>query len=137
MSMLNKTTARRVIEEVMNAGNLAALDELADETVVDHTLPPDLPPGRQGVKESIAMFRTAFPDLRCTIEDMIADGDKVATRYHVTGTHQSAFMGIPATGRKITTTGIDIMRFQDGKVVERWAVEDNLSLLQQLGVVEG
>ena len=81
------------------------------------------------------MVRSAFPDMQATIEDMIAEGDKVAVRYTGTGTHKGELMGIPATGKQIAVTGIEIIRIAGGKMVERWEAFDNLSFMQQLGVI--
>jgi steroid delta-isomerase-like uncharacterized protein len=136
MSAHIKNVVHRIMDEVMNTGNLSVLDEIAHPDVIDHTVPPGMPAGREGVKAAIAMYRTAFPDMHSVLEDMIVDGDRVATRYTLTGTHQGEFMGIPATGKRVSVSGIDIMRFRDGKITERWAQEDNLGMLQQLGIVE-
>jgi steroid delta-isomerase-like uncharacterized protein len=81
------------------------------------------------------MFRTAFPDGRFTVEDLLADGEKVVSRFTATGTHKNDFMGIPATGKAITVTGIDILQFADGKAVEHWGEIDGLGMMQQLGVL--
>lgn len=136
MSTHIKNIVHRIMDEVMNAGNLSVLDEVTHPDVIDHTMPPEMPAGREGVKATLAMYRTAFPDMHFALEDIIVEGDRVATRYIMTGTHQGEFMGIPATGRRISVGGIDIMRFRDRKVAERWAQDDSLSMLQQLGVIE-
>src|SRR5205823_14624824 len=94
-----------------------------------------MPGGIEGSKQFIAMYLTAFPDVHFTVEDIIAEGDKVVTRLTVRGTQQGAFMGIPATGKQTTSTGIDINRIVDGKSVEHWLEMDTLGLLQQLGAV--
>jgi steroid delta-isomerase-like uncharacterized protein len=83
----------------------------------------------------VTMYRSAFPDMRVTIEDLVAEGDKVAARWSVTGTHRGELMGIPATGKRVTVTGIEINRFAGGKLVEHWESFDQLSMMQQLGVV--
>jgi steroid delta-isomerase-like uncharacterized protein len=120
MSEENKAVARRIVEEVWNKKNLDAIDELIAADYVDHTLPPGVPPGRDGAKAFIGMYVNAFPDVKITIEDMIAKGDKVVTRWSATGTHTGELMGIPATGKQITVTGLDITRFAGGKSVEFW-----------------
>jgi len=81
------------------------------------------------------MFRTAFPDVRFTVEDQIADGDLLANRFTVRGTHQGEFMGIPPTGKQATVSGIDMIRVRDGKVVEHWVQMDQMGLMQQLGLM--
>ncbi len=131
----NKALNRRFVEEVINQGNTDAIDELIDPGVVDHAAPPGFPTGREGAKQFAAMMRSAFPDLHLTIEDMIAEGDKVVMRSTWSGTHEGEFMGIPATGRQVTVSAIDITRVADGRLVEHWEQFDALGLMQQLGVV--
>ena len=92
--------------------------------------------GREGAKQFVTMFRTAFPDLHFTIEDQIAEGDMVVTRWTARGTHRGDFQGVLATGREIRLTGTDIDRMTNGKVVECWAHVDELGLMQQLGVIK-
>jgi steroid delta-isomerase-like uncharacterized protein len=134
----NKAIARRVYEafnQAISTGSWASLDELLTVDVVDHSPAPGQEPGREGIKKIFEAFRTAFPDLHFHVEDMIAEGDKVASRISTHGTHQGDFQGIPSTGKPVTQTGIDILRLAGGKVVERWGEFDNLGLLQQLGVI--
>ncbi len=131
----NKALVRRFIEEVVNKGNLSVVDELVAPNFVDHSAPPGQPPGPQGVKQAIQMYHGAFPDIQMTAEDIIAEGDKVASRVIFTGTHKGELMGIAATGKQVTVNFIEIIRWQDGKAVERWAVTDMLGLMQQLGAV--
>jgi steroid delta-isomerase-like uncharacterized protein len=131
----NKALNRRFVEEVINQGNTDAIDELIDPGVVDHAAPPGFPTGREGAKQFAAMMRSAFPDLHLTIEDMISEGDKVVMRSTWSGTHEGEFMGIPATGRRVTVSAIDISRVADGRMVEHWEQSDALGLMQQLGVV--
>ena len=131
----NKALNRRFVEEVINQGNTDAIDELIDPGVVDHAAPPGFPTGREGAKQFAAMMRSAFPNLHLTIEDMIAEGDKVVMRSTWSGTHEGEFMGIPATGRQVTVSAIDITRVADGRMVEHWEQFDALGLMQQLGVV--
>lgn len=94
-----------------------------------------MPAGREGFKQFVLMYRSAFPDMHITIEDQIAEGDKVVSRWTARGTHQGELMGIPPTGKQATVTGINIERFANGKFVEEWSNFDALGLLQQLGVV--
>ncbi len=132
----NKALFRRFMEEVANQGNIDAVDELVAPDAVEHEeLPPGTPPGREGVKHFFALLRNAFPDLRVTIDDQIAEGDKVVSRVTLSGTHKGEFVGIPPTGKTVTFGAIDIIRVAGGKLVEHWGVTDNLGLLQQLGVV--
>ena len=131
----NKNLALRFIEEVINQGKLSTLDELITADAADHSLPPGLPPGREGVKLFLGMIRAAFPDIHETVEDIIAEWDTVVTRTTWRGTHQGAFLGIAPTGKQVSVSGIDISRVASGKFVEHWQSADNLGLLQQLGVV--
>jgi len=131
----NKALLRRILEEVWSQGKLDVIDEIFAADYVDHTAgSPDIY-GLKDYKQFVAMFRTAFSDLRFTIEDMISEGDKVATRWTGSGTHKGELMGIPPTGIQVTWTGISIGRTADDKAVEAWINWDNLGLLQQLGVV--
>jgi steroid delta-isomerase-like uncharacterized protein len=131
----NKALAQRWLEEVWNKGDLRLIDELIAPNYVLHD--PTRPGlrGRAGIKESIAMFRTAFPDLHFTIEDQVAEREKIVTRYTVQGTHLGTLMGIPATGKQGTITGIDIYRITDGQIEEAWSNWDTLGLLQRMGVI--
>lgn len=130
----NKAMVRRIFEEVIVKGNLSAVDEIMASNYVYHFPGQDVK-GPEGFKEFVKMMRTAFPDLSMTIEDQIAEGDKVATRETMRGTHKGDFMGIAATGKQVTWKGMVIVHFQDGKEVEAWGSPDNLGLFQQLGVI--
>jgi steroid delta-isomerase-like uncharacterized protein len=129
----NIATFRRAINEGWNSGNLAAIDELFAPDFVEHQA--GIAPGRDGVKGSIRALRTAFPDLRLEVEDAVADGDRVWFRLHGTGTHDGPFMGVPATGRRIDVTVIDIARIADGRLIEHWGVADRFTVAQQIGLV--
>ncbi len=131
----NKSLVRRFVDEVQSGGNIDLIDELCSPEFVNHSAPPGLPANCEGVKLVTAMFRQAFPDSYFTVEDMIAEGDKVATRKTFHGTHEGEFMGIPPTGRAVSIDLIDIVRVVDGKVVEHWSMGDNLGMMQQLGVI--
>jgi steroid delta-isomerase-like uncharacterized protein len=133
----NKRISRRVAEEGFSRGNEAVFDELVAENFVNHdpSVPPDLPPGREGLKALARFYRSAFPDAQLTIEDLIAEGDKVVSRYTARGTHQGDFGGIPPTGKQVTVTGVTIDRIQGGKIVESWNEFNQLGLLQQLGAI--
>jgi len=130
----NKALDRRIFEAVNNK-NLDALDDLIATDWVDHNLLPGLPLGLDSTKVTLSMYLSAFPDLKMTIEDQIAEGDKVVTRWTATGTHNGELMGIPATGKQVRVTGIDITRWSGGKSVEHWAQFDQMGLMQQLGVI--
>jgi steroid delta-isomerase-like uncharacterized protein len=130
----NKALVRRLLE-AGQSGNWVLLAEVMAEDVLDHYAFPGQAPGLEGVKQGFEMFRAAFPDLQITIEDMIAEGDKVASRLRVRGTHQGEFFGIPPTGRQVSISAIHIHRIAGGKVREHWGNNDDLGLLQQFGVI--
>jgi steroid delta-isomerase-like uncharacterized protein len=134
MSEQNKSIVR-AIYEVISTGDFSKVDQLIASDAVDHEAPPGAPPGPTVLKEFVTTFRAAFPDLKISAEDMIADGDKVASRAIMRGTHKGEFMGVPATGKKFEIAGIDIIRFAGGKVVEHWGITDTLGLMQQLGAM--
>src|SRR4028118_1208905 len=121
--------------EAINQKNLDALDEMVASDIIDHDPVPGQGPGLEGVKQYFSSMHTAFPDVQMNIDDMIAEGDKVVARVNVGGTHQGEFMGIDPTGNRVTITGIDILRIADGKIVEHWGKFDDLSMMQQLGVI--
>jgi steroid delta-isomerase-like uncharacterized protein len=131
----NKTIVRRGFEEGVVQGNLAVVDELIAPSFVHHNFPDAR--GTEGFKRMIGMFKSAFPDMEITIDEMIAEGDRVATRGSFTGTHRGDFMGIPATGKPINVSYSDIWRLEGGKAVENWVQMDMLGLMQQLGVAPG
>jgi steroid delta-isomerase-like uncharacterized protein len=130
----NKALIRRGFEEGMNRRNLQVYDEVIAPTYVNHDLPTSAP-GADGFRQVVTMFVTAFPDMQITIEDTLAEGDKVATRGVFRGTHHGTFMGIPATGKPIAVKYIDIWRVENGQAVENWVQMDMLGLMQQLGVI--
>jgi steroid delta-isomerase-like uncharacterized protein len=130
----NKMSIQRWVEVAWNNGNLAIADEVYSADYLLHD-PAGPIQGPEALKQFVATFQTAYPDIHATIEDMIAEGNKVVWRYTVRGTHQGEFMGIAPTGKSITLTGILISRFADGKVVEDWNNYDALGMLQQLGVI--
>ncbi len=133
----NKAVVRRVIEEMFNEGNLDAADELIAPDYVQHDpAMPEEARGPEGFKEFAAAFRAAFPDLHMEIEEQIAEGDLVATRWTCTGTHDGDLMGIAPTGKRVRQPGMDISRVSDGgKVVETWEGYNSMVMMQQLGVV--
>jgi steroid delta-isomerase-like uncharacterized protein len=134
----NKATVRRVPDEVFNLGNLSVVDELLAPDYVLHD--PGVPGGQlrglEAFKEQwVSMFRTAFPDLRIVIEDQVAEGDKVASRYTGSGTHQGELRGFPPTNNRVEVTGTITSRFAEGKIVEEWNNFDSMGMMQQLGIV--
>ncbi len=135
MSDQNKSISRRLIEEGFNRGNLSVVDELIADNYANHDTPPGLPAGREGIKQFISMYRAAFPDLYTTIDDQIADGDKVVTRWTGQGTNTGSMMGMPPTGKAMKITGIVIDRIVGGRIVETWNTFDQLGMMQQLGLV--
>ncbi|MDP9341892.1 MAG: ester cyclase [Actinomycetota bacterium] len=131
----NKRMVRRFIDGYQTGGDPAVLEELLAPDVVDHSALPGFPPGREGVGQLFGMFRQAFPDFRAEILDQMADGDKVITRKAFLGTHRGPFMGVPATGQSVRFELIDIVRLEDGRIVEHWNVVDQLGLMRQLGAI--
>ncbi len=136
MSERNKTLIRRGVDEIWNKGHFAVADEMVTSDFVVHTAGKvGEIRGREGIKQYFAALRAAFPDLTFTIEDHIAEGDRVVTRWSASGTHRGDFQGLPATGKQIQLSGIDVDRIENGKIAECWMNMDELGLLQQLGVV--
>ena len=133
----NKALMRRMVEEILNSGNLEAADEIfAPDYVLHDPASPEEVRGPEGFKRFVGMFHAAFPDLHLTIEDQIAEGDsKMVTRYRVSGTHRGDLMGLPPSGKRVTFVGVGVTRTSDGKFVETWEHYDALGLMQQLGVV--
>ena len=131
----NKAMVSRFYEEVLNKHNPDAMEEFFAADFVDHNPSPGQAPGLEGVKQEFVMMFTAFPDMHLTVDHQIAEGDKVVSRLTVHGTHKGDFMHIPATGKPLTITGIDIVRIKDGKAVERWGNFDELGMMLQLGVI--
>ncbi len=126
--------ARRSFDEIWNIGNLDVADELFSPDYVNHDpTSPEVPPGPEGVKQLARMYRRAFPDLRFIIDEMLATGDRVITRWTGQGTHRGPLRGLPATGRPARVTGISIHRIAGGRIVETWLNWDTLGLMEQLG----
>ena len=133
----NKAIARRFLEEIFSKGNLAVADEII---APDHVnggpgALPGLPPGPEGSKQLVMVYRNAFPDVQLTIDEQIAEGDKVMTRWTAHGTHKGELAGIPPTGKSATVTGVGVDRIVNGKIVESWGTFDQFGMLQQLGVI--
>ncbi len=119
--------------EGVNSGNFDVFDEVVAPDVVDHDPAPEQGPGPQGFKDMFATMRSAFPDMEVTPEHMTATEDDVALAYTITGTHQGEFLGVEPTGRRITARGVQIGRFEKGRLAERWGSSDQRAILQQLG----
>lgn len=138
---MSEDLKQRIIEygeEIFHKGNLDAIKDFIAPDYVRHTSPGGREGGRdvqgpEDARKSIAAFRAAFPDCHFANDDMLVDGDKVVVRWTCTGTHRGEFRGIAPTGKRVTFIGINIYRLRDNKIIERWAVEDSVSLLQQLG----
>jgi steroid delta-isomerase-like uncharacterized protein len=128
----NKALVRRW-NESLNTGNAGIWDELGATGYVFHGADRDY--GVQEMKRWMTAYRQAFSDIRLTVEDMIAEGDRVAIRYSIRATHKGPYLGIAATGRIVTVTGMSAYRIKDGRIAEDWGVADSLSQLQQLGAV--
>jgi steroid delta-isomerase-like uncharacterized protein len=132
----NTAAMKRFYDEVMGKGNMKVIDELVADDFVEHYVPdPKMPANKAGLTQMMAMFRTGFPDLQVTVEDIIAKGDKVWAYTTMRGTNTGEFMGMKATGKKIEVKGIDIVRFVNGRAVEHWGVNDDLAMMTQLGMM--
>jgi steroid delta-isomerase-like uncharacterized protein len=131
----NKAIVRR-FWGVWEEGNIHLVDELLGPDYINHSPGiPDQPTGPKGVKAVVTMFRSGMPDLRVVIEDLIAEGDKVAVRYTLEGTHEGELFGVPPTGRRLSIKSITVERVSDGKIREHWRVTDSLDMMQQLGAI--
>ena len=128
-----KAILNRIYEEVFSQGRAEVADEIIAPGAVDHEMQGA--GGPAALKEALAMFRGAFPDLKMTMDDAIAEGNQVAARFTMTGTHKGEFQGIPPTGKSVKIGGIDIVRFEGDKAVEHWGYTDQVGLMQQLGVM--
>jgi steroid delta-isomerase-like uncharacterized protein len=131
----NKIRERRFVKEILNKGNMAVAAELVTEDFVELDPLPGQQQGREGLIEVISMIRTAFSDFEWTIEELIAEGDKVASYNVWRGTHQGVFLGIPPTGKRVTVRSMVFDYYVDGKLKESRLLMDIMSLMQQLGVV--
>jgi predicted ester cyclase len=126
---------RRLIEEGFNGGDLRVADELTSPDIAEHQdFGPDHAPGAEGVRAVIASLRRAFPDFHLEIQDLVVSGDTAWARMVATGTQDGPFMGHPPTGRRMRIDVFDIVRVEDGRMVEHWGVPDRLGVLFQLGL---
>jgi steroid delta-isomerase-like uncharacterized protein len=138
MSEQSKTIVRRLLEDAFNGRDVTVIDDVvAFDFTNQHPPFPGLPPGSEGIKQVFRVFWSAFPDVRATIEDLVAEADKVAAFATLEGTHEGELAGLPPTGRRVHVPVIEIFRVSDGKIRERWGVVDQMGLMQQLGVLPG
>ena len=131
----NKAILRTYVETIFNQQQVDRADDLVAADFLDHAALPGQAPGLEGAKQKWAMYLAGIPDLRVTIEELVAEGDKVAVRRSYEGTHQGELLGIPATGNHLQLGGISIFRLAGGKIAEHWEQLDRLTLMQQLGVI--
>jgi steroid delta-isomerase-like uncharacterized protein len=135
MSEANKSVSRRLVEEAFNQGKYDVIEELVVPTIVSHDPATGDVTGHDGVRQNIDGYRSAFPDVKITINEQLAEGDLVATRWTAKGTHKGELMGIAPTGKEATVTGLTLERIKDGKIVESWTNWDTFGLMRQLGVI--
>ena len=135
MSGSNKEVIRAFLEDVINQGQLERANDLVKEDFIELDPFPGQQQGREGLKALILLMRTAFPDMCWTVDEMVAEGEKVVTRFHWTGTHRDTFLGIPATGKSVVANGVVIDRLEAGKMADSRMLMDTLGLLQQLGAI--
>jgi predicted ester cyclase len=131
----NKRITRRVLEELLEKGNLEAADELIHPDFVNHEAPPDNPQGPDGLKETVSWLRGLWGPMRAEIEDEICEDDKVVARVTMHGRHVGEFLGRAPTGKEFAAEHIHIWRLEDGKVIEHWSVRDDLGQALQLGLI--
>jgi steroid delta-isomerase-like uncharacterized protein len=134
MSEAHKALAMRMYNEVISQGDLAALDDMIHDDFVEHEEMPGLPTDKSAPAAFVTMFRSAFPDLQASVEDILQDGDKLVVRARMSGTHKGEFMGMPPTDNKFDIQAIDIVEFRDDKVIAHWGVIDAAAMMGQLGV---
>jgi steroid delta-isomerase-like uncharacterized protein len=130
-----KAMAQRWFTEVVNDGNLDVADEICSADFVDHDPLPGTGPDLAGLKEGVARIRAAFPDIQAEADDIVVEGDRLAVRSTMRGTHDGDFMGIPASGKKIEVANYDFVRFEGDMCVEHWGVIDSAALMEQIGAV--
>jgi steroid delta-isomerase-like uncharacterized protein len=130
----NKAIVRRFIEEVQNNKDWEVYDELNDPDFVNLSAPPGVAPDRESGKQYLQAFAAGYPDARFTVDDMIAEGDRVATKKTFSGTNTGEFMGMRATGKTVTIQYVDILRIREGRITEHWNCIDTMNWMQQLGI---
>ncbi len=134
-TLVDATGVRHRYHDAWNSGDIDALDGIMAPDVVNHSQLPGQPDGVEGFKQALGWMRSGVPDLQITIDATVADGEMVATRWTGSGTHTGVLMGIPATGKSVTVSGIDICRVSDERIVEYWQELGMLSMLQQVGAI--
>jgi len=130
----NNQVISQFINEVLNKGDIDSVGKFFWEDMVEHVPLPGQGPGLAGLKDVLRGMRSAFPDMHWTVEEQVAEGDKVVTRFEWTGTHRGEFLGVPATGRQVKVWGIVIDRLESGKIKDTRIIMDALGLMMQLGV---
>jgi steroid delta-isomerase-like uncharacterized protein len=135
MAFDNAAIARRYLDDVWTKGNLAVVDELVTPNGISHDPISGDVQGVAALKAQVTEYRTAFPDLRFTVTDVLVAGDRVCVRWTATGTHKAPLMGIPPTGKMHSVDGITVAQITQGKLVEQWPVWDTLKFAQNLGLV--
>jgi steroid delta-isomerase-like uncharacterized protein len=133
MTKQDNLAVQQKFGSAVNSGQLELLRDVIAADVVDHDPAPDQGSGPEGYIRMFAALRTSFPDLAVSVDQIVTDEDKIALAYTMTGTQKGEFLGVAPTGRKIRARGVQIARFQDGKMVERWGSSDQLGILQQIG----
>jgi predicted ester cyclase len=131
----NKQIVRRFVDEYQTNADAQAFAELIHPAFVDHSRPPGVAEGPEGVRQQFDLFRAAFSGFRATIDEQVAEGDLVVTRKRFHGVHDGDLLGIPPTGREVEIAVIDVVRVRDGRIAEHWNVVDRLGLLEQLGAL--
>ena len=129
-----KEMAQRWYSEVMSEGKTEVIDQLCSPEWLDHDPLPGTTADLAGLKDFVAQIRAAFPDLQVTADEMIGEGDRLAVRSTLRGTHQGDFMGIPATGKRVEVSNYDFVRFENDQAAEHWGVIDSAVLMEQLGM---
>jgi len=134
MSSERNIAALERMAEIVNTGNLDTLGEVVDQVAVDHDPAPGQKRGPEGFKDFFTALRAAFPDLQLAPVTVVADDEHVAMAYTINGTHKGEFQGIAPTGKQIAARGVEIVKFRDGKLIERWGSSDEVGILKQLGM---
>lgn len=135
MSGTNKEVIQAFVDDILNQGRLERANDLVNEDFVELDPLPGQEQGREGLKAIIFSLRSSFPDMHWTVQEMVAEGQKVVTRFVWTGTHRGTFLGIPATGRSVEVKGVVMDRLEDGKMADSRILMDTMGLMQQLGVI--
>jgi steroid delta-isomerase-like uncharacterized protein len=133
MSKQQNMEAFQRFGEAVNSGKLEAILEVVSPSVIDHDPAPEQGPGPQGFVDLFTGFRQAFPDLNISVDYLVADDENISIAYTISGTHKGRFLGVPASGKAVRARGVQIARFEEGKMVERWGSSDQLGILEQIG----